>query len=64
MCAANGFHFICNDMIDVSMIWKNDIHLTNDGTIGKQTRANHQMYNVGIKVNQSVYIANHTNQFC
>ena len=32
MCAANGFHFICNDMIDVSMIWKDGLHLTNDGT--------------------------------
>ena len=32
MCARNGFHFICNDMIDVSMIWKGGLHLTNDGT--------------------------------
>ena len=32
MCAANGFYFICNDMIDVSMIWKDGLHLTNDGT--------------------------------
>ena len=30
MCAAIGFHFICNDIIDVSMIWKNGLHLTND----------------------------------
>ena len=32
MCTANGFHFICNDMIDVSMIWKDGLHLTNNGT--------------------------------
>ena len=32
MCAAYGFHFICNDMIDVSMIWKDGLHLTNSGT--------------------------------
>ena len=31
MCAENGFHFICNDMIDVSMMWKDGLHLTNDG---------------------------------
>ena len=30
MCAANGFQFICNDMIDVSVIWKDGLHLTND----------------------------------
>ena len=29
MCAANGFYFTCNDMIDVSMTWMD--HLTNDG---------------------------------
>ena len=32
MCAANGFRFICNDMVDVSMIWKDGLHLTNDST--------------------------------
>ena len=32
MCAANGFHFICNDMIDVNMIWKDGLHLTDNGT--------------------------------
>ena len=32
MCAANGFHFICNDMIDVSMVWKDGLHLTNNGS--------------------------------
>ena len=25
MCAANGFHLICNEMIDVSMIWKDGL---------------------------------------
>ena len=32
MSAANGFHFICNDMIDASMISKDGLHITNDGT--------------------------------
>ena len=32
MCAANGFHFICNDMMNVSMIWKDGLYLTNNGT--------------------------------
>ena len=32
MCAANGFHFICNDMTDVSMTWKDGLHINNDGT--------------------------------
>ena len=32
MCAANGFHFKCNDLVDVSMICKDGLHLTNDGT--------------------------------
>ena len=31
-CAVNGFHFICNDIIDVSMIWKDGLHLTKDST--------------------------------
>lgn len=31
MCAANGFCFTCNDMIDVSMTLKDGLHLTNDG---------------------------------
>ena len=30
MCAANGFQFICNVMTDVSVIWKDGLHLTND----------------------------------
>ena len=30
MCAENGFHFKCNDMIDVIMIWTDGLHLTND----------------------------------
>ena len=32
MCAENIFHFICNDTTDVSMIWKDGLHLTNDVT--------------------------------
>ena len=32
MYAANGFHFVCNDMSDVSLIWKDGLYLTNDGT--------------------------------
>ena len=32
MCAANGFHFSCNEMIDVIIIWKDNLHLTKDGT--------------------------------
>ena len=31
MCAANGFYFTCNDMIDVSMTLKDGLHLTNAG---------------------------------
>ena len=40
MSAANGFHFICNGMIviDVSMIWKDGLNLTNDGN---KVLANH-----------------------
>ena len=32
MCTANGFHFICNDMIDISIIWKDGLFLTNNST--------------------------------
>ena len=32
LCAGNGFNFICNDEIGREMVWKDDLHLTNDGT--------------------------------
>ena len=27
-----GFYFICNDMIDVNVVWKDGLHLSNNGT--------------------------------
>ena len=32
LCATNGFNFICNDKIGREMVWKEGLHLTNDGT--------------------------------
>ena len=32
MYAANGFHFVYNDMIDISIIWKDGLFLTNNST--------------------------------
>ena len=32
LCATNGFNFICNDEIGREMVWKDGLHLTNDGT--------------------------------
>ena len=32
LCATNGFNFICNDEIGREMVWKDCLHLTNDGT--------------------------------
>ena len=32
MGAANGFHFICNDLINISIIWKDGLFLINDST--------------------------------
>ena len=32
ICAENCFHFICNDMVDVTIIWKDGLHLNNNGT--------------------------------
>ena len=29
----NGFHYISNEIIDLRMLWKDGIHLTDDGTI-------------------------------
>ena len=29
---SNGFHYIINEMIDQRMLWKDGIHLTDDGT--------------------------------
>ena len=26
-----GFYFICNDMIDVNVVWKDGLHLSNNG---------------------------------
>ena len=31
-CATNGLNFICNDKIGREMVWKDGLHLTNDGT--------------------------------
>ena len=35
MCAANGIHFIYNDIIDVSMIWKDGLHLINNQNVSE-----------------------------
>ena len=32
LCATNGLNFICNDEINREMVWKDDLHLINDGT--------------------------------
>ena len=32
LCATNGFNFIWNDEIGREMVWKDGLHLTNDGT--------------------------------
>ena len=32
LCTTNGLNFICNDEIGREMVWKDDLHLTNDGT--------------------------------
>ena len=32
LCATNGLNFICNDEIGREMVWKDVLHLTNDGT--------------------------------
>ena len=32
LCATNGVNFICNDEIGREMVWKDGLHLTNDGT--------------------------------
>ena len=32
LCVTNGFHYISNEMIDHRMLWKDGIHLTDDGT--------------------------------
>ena len=32
LCATNGFNFICNDKIGREIVWKDVLHLTNDGT--------------------------------
>ena len=32
LCATNGLYFICNDEIGREMVWKDGLHLTNDGT--------------------------------
>ena len=32
LCATNGLNFICNDEIGREMVWKDGLHLTNDGT--------------------------------
>ena len=32
LCATNSFNFICNDKIGRKMVWKDGLHLTNDGT--------------------------------
>ena len=32
LCVTNGFHHISNEMIDHRMLWKDGIHLTDDGT--------------------------------
>ena len=32
LCVTNGFHDTSNEMIDHRMLWKDGIHLTNDGT--------------------------------
>ena len=32
LCATNGFNFICNDKIGKEIVWKDGLHLTDDGT--------------------------------
>ena len=33
LCATNGFNFICNDKIGKEIVWKDGLHLTDDGTV-------------------------------
>ena len=32
LCATNGLNFICNGEIGREMVWKDGLHLNNDGT--------------------------------
>ena len=32
LCATNDFNFICDDEIGREIVWKDDLHLTNDET--------------------------------
>ena len=62
LCGTNGFHYISNEMIDHKMLWKDGIHLTDDGTkILTANVLNYLNINLENTIHFNVYLQNSEN---
>ena len=60
MCT-NGFHYISNEIIDHRMLWKDGIHLTDDGTKILVAVLNYLNINLENDINFNVDFHNYKN---